>query len=400
MDSDAKVSVEKVKNLSEDFIMGMDISSIVSELKSGVTFKDYGGRTIDNVADFCGLLAQAGVTMIRVRVWNDPYDIEGRGYGGGNSDIPTAKIIADACRKAGLKMLVDFHCSDFWADPEKQYPPKAWRNFTLDEKASAVKEFIEDALGEIDPSHDVVSMAQIGNETTKKFVGEEGADRMCPLFKAGIEGTKNYDSNVKTVIHVTNLEQDMMSRWADSLMEHGVNFDILATSYYPYWHGTLAHLVDQLSYAKERTGRDVMVAETSYAFTLADTDGHGNTTGQDYTTYPDCTEPFTVQGQATAIRNLIEAVSDAGGIGVFYWEPAWITVGDTTGLSGKDYDARVAANRALWEEHGSGWASSAAVEFEPDDVGTWYGGTAVDNEAMFYPDGSPTAALAVWKAVR
>ena len=143
------------------------------------------------------------------------------------------------------------------------------------------------------------------------------------------------------------------------------------------------------------------MAETSYAYTLEDSDGHDNTVRVgNNDTGNDTTEPFTEQGQATAIRNLINTVNNAGGLGVYYWEPAWLTVGDTRGLTGDAYDNQVAANKVLWEEKGSGWASSYAKEYEADDAGKWYGGSAVDNEAMFYPDGTASPSLHVWNYVK
>lgn len=113
-----------------------------------------------------------------------------------------------------------------------------------------------------------------------------------------------------------------------------------------------------------------MVVETSYAYTLDDSDGHGNTVREgNNDDSADATEPFTVQGQATFMRNLINAVNEAGGLGVYYWEPAWITVGDTTGLSEETAAARYEANKKIWEEKGSGWASSYSGEYDPKDAG-------------------------------
>ncbi len=397
------IVVKKVENLSSDFIMGMDISSVVSEFESGVVYRDYDGKEINNVTDFCKFLADNGINHIRVRVWNDPYDSNGNGYGGGDNDVNKAKIIADACRNTGINMLVDFHCSDFWADPGKQQAPKAWKNYTLEQKKTAVKSFIEESLNTIDPEKNVVDMVQVGNETTKGFVGETEVENMCKLFTAGSEGVKTYNENVKVVIHVTNPENLMVTTWAKNLDEYKVNYDILATSYYPYWHGSLDNLKSEFKKVKDTYGKDVMVAETSYAYTLENSDGHDNTVrvgSNDDSSKTNCTEPFTVQGQATSIRNLINAVNEVGGLGVYYWEPAWITVGDTTGLTGDEYDQKVAENKIKWEKYGSGWASSYSSEYDPDDAGKWYGGSAVDNQAMFYPDGTATAGLKVWNYVK
>lgn len=395
------IVVAKVKDLSSDFIMGMDISSVITELDSGVIYKDYNGKVIDNVTDFCKFLAENDINHIRVRVWNNPYDSNGNGYGGGNNDVATAKKIADACRSAGIKMLVDFHCSDFWTDPSKQMVPKAWKGYTVDEKAAAVEEFINESLNTIDASKDVVDMVQVGNETTGGFIGETKTDAMCKLFSAGSKGVKDYNSDVKVVIHVESPQKNTLTKWSDNLENYNVNYDILGTSYYPYWHGTLSNLKKELSYVQTRHNKDAMVVETSYAYTLDDSDGHGNTVREgNNDDSADATEPFTVQGQATFIRNLINAVNEAGGLGVYYWEPAWITVGDTTGLSEEAAAARYEANKKLWEEKGSGWAASYGGEYDPNDAGKWYGGSAVDNQAMFYPDGTATAGLKVWKYVK
>lgn len=400
--TDATVNVKKTdKELSSDFIMGMDISSMISELESGVVYRDYEGNKLETLDDICKFLANQGINHIRIRVWNNPYDTNGNGYGGGNNDVAKAKQFADACRNAGIKMLVDFHCSDLWTDPGKQYVPKAWKGYTVEQKAEALTAFLEASLNTIDPTKDVVDMVQVGNETTSGFIGETDVANMCTLFEAGSKGVKAYNNEVKVVIHLTNPEKANMTRWAKCLDENKVDYDILATSYYPYWHGTLDNLKTQLETVKNTYGKDVMVAETSYAYTLEDSDGHSNTVRVgNNDTADNATEPFTEQGQATAIRNLINTVNNAGGLGVYYWEPAWLTVGDTTGLTGEAYDKQVAANKEKWEKYGSGWASSYASEFDAKDAGVWFGGSAVDNEAMFYPDGTASPSLHVWNYVK
>lgn len=398
-----ELNVKKVDDLSDDFIMGLDISSVISEFNSGVTYQDFDGNVIDNISDFCKFLKDdCGITHIRVRVWNNPYDSEGNGYGGGDNDVDTAVKIAEGCADAGLKMLIDFHYSDFWADPSKQQPPKEWKDYSLEEKAEAITEFTTDSLEEIAATGADIDMIQVGNETTNSFVGEKGTNYadMCTLFKAGAEAIRKFNPDIKIVIHFTNPERaNQLVNWAARLQNNNVDYDILATSYYPYWHGTLENLKSQFEAVRTKYGKDVMVAETSYAYTLADTDGHDNTVrvGQNdnVTSYE-----FSEQGQADCIRDIIAAVNEAGGLGVYYWEPAWITVGDTTGLEGEAYTAQVEANKELWEKHGSGWASSYSAEYDPDDAGKWYGGSAVDNQAMFGSDGAALDSLHVWEYVK
>ena len=398
---DAPIDVTKVNNLSSDFIMGMDISSMISELQSGVVYRDYDGNELKTLDDICRFIKEQGINHIRVRVWNNPYDANGNGYGGGNNDVAKAKEFADACRNAGLKMLVDFHCSDLWTDPGKQQEPKAWKGYTLEQKKEALNTYITESLNTIDPSKDVVDMVQVGNETTGGFIGETNVSNMCVLFSAGAAGVKTYNPDVKVVIHVESPHKGTMVTWAENLQNNNVDYDILATSYYPYWHGTLDNLKQQFETVKNTYRKDVMVAETSYAYTLEDSDGHANTVRVgNNDNGADTTEPFTEQGQATAIRNLINTVNEAGGLGVYYWEPAWLTVGNTKGLTGDAYNAQVKENQEKWEKYGSGWASSYANEYDSKDAGKWYGGSAVDNEAMFYPDGTATPALHVWNYVK
>mgnify|MGYP000762672323 FL=1 len=315
---DAPIDVTKVNNLSSDFIMGMDISSMISELQSGVVYRDYDGNELKTLDDICRFIKEQGINHIRVRVWNNPYDANGNGYGGGNNDVAKATAFANACRNAGLKMLVDFHCSDLWTDPGKQQEPKAWKGYTLEQKKEALNTYITESLNTIDPSKDVVDMVQVGNETTGGFVGETNVSNMCVLFSAGAAGVKTYNPDVKVVIHVESPHKGTMVTWAENLQNNNVDYDILATSYYPYWHGTLDNLKQQFETVKNAYCKDVMVAETSYAYTLEDSDGHANTVRVgNNDNGADTTEPFTEQGQATAIRNLINTVNEAGGLGVY-----------------------------------------------------------------------------------
>ena len=259
---DAPIAVTKVNKLSSDFIMGMDISSMISELESGVVYRDYDGNELATLDDICRFIKEQGINHIRVRVWNNPYDANGNGYGGGNNDVAKAKEFADACRNAGLKMLVDFHCSDLWTDPGKQQEPKAWKGYTLEQKKEALNTYITESLNTIDPSKDVVDMVQVGNETTGGFIGETNVSNMCVLFSAGAAGVKTYNPDVKVVIHVESPHKRTMVTWAENLQNNNVDYDILATSYYPYWHGTLDNLKQQFETPSPR-GRPMTQSTTS-----------------------------------------------------------------------------------------------------------------------------------------
>lgn len=116
----------------QDFLEGVDVSSYLSLRNNGVKYYDYGGNELGNVEYFT-FLKSCGVNYIRLRVWNDPYDSDGNGYGGGNNDLVSAITMGKWASEAGLKVLIDFHYSDFWADPAKQKAPKAWAEYSFED---------------------------------------------------------------------------------------------------------------------------------------------------------------------------------------------------------------------------------------------------------------------------
>ncbi|MBC5997637.1 extra-cellular endo-beta-1,4-galactanase [Romboutsia ilealis] len=380
----AGINVTKVEGISEDTIKGVDISSIISLEESGVKFYNFDNKEQDIFKTF----SEAGANYVRVRVWNDPYDSDKNGYGGGNNDLEKAIEIGQRATANNMKVLIDFHYSDFWADPAKQKAPKSWKNYTLEEKEKAVYEYTKDSLKKLINAGVDVGMVQIGNETNSEFVGERGWDNMSKLFNAGSKAVRDINEDILVALHFTNPEKvGNYEGISKKLNTYNVDYDVFASSYYPFWHGTLDNLTTQLKNIADKYGKKVMVAETSYTYTAEDGDGHGNTSPSSGQTLD---YPISVQGQATSVRNVFQAVCDVGeaGLGAFYWEPAWLPVG-----SADNYEN----NKTLWEKFGSGWASSYAKEYDPDDAGVWYGGSAVDNQALFDFSGKPLESLNVFK---
>ena len=380
---------EKTLNLPEDFILGMDASCVPSLENSGVKYYDHNGTE----KDVYQILSENGINYIRVRIWNDPYDANGNGYGGGNCDLANAIAIGQRATKYGLKLLVNFHYSDFWADPGKQAVPKAWKDLDIDAKSEALYTYTKDCLEQLVAAGVDIGMVQVGNETNGALCGENGSapdgwKNITQLMKAGSRAVREVCPDALVAIHFTNPERvGSYESYGKQLQEHRVDYDVFASSYYPYWHGTLSNLTTELNKIADQYGKKVMVAETSYAYSTADTDYHGNTVGSGSSTG----HPYTVQGQADQIRDVIQAVADMhNGIGVFYWEGTWISVG------GSSYQE----NAALWEKYGSGWASSFASEYDPKDAGQWYGGCAVDNQALFDKDGKALESLKIFTLVR
>ena len=379
--------VKKVENLPEDFIFGMDVSSVIAEENSGVKYYDFDG----NEADLFRILADNGINTIRVRVWNDPYDADGNGFGGGNCDIATAVEIGKRAAAAGQKLLVDFHYSDFWADPGKQMVPRAWKDMAIEEKTEAVYEFTRDCLTQLKEAGADVAMVQTGNETNGAMCGEKIWFNIQYLMQAGARATREVYPEALVALHFANPEKaDSYATYAKKMDYYQVDYDVFATSYYPYWHGTLDNLSAVLTDIANTYGKKVMVIETSYAYTDQDSDFSGNTIGGSSGIIKDY--PFTPQGQANCIRNITDTVVNRtpAGIGVVYWEGAWITVGTNSWEE----------NHEIWEKYGSGWASSYARVYDPKDAGKYYGGSAVDNQAFFDPEGRPLESLKVFRLMR
>ncbi len=377
--------VQKVENLSQDFIMGMDASCVPALEASGVKFYNYDGQE----QDVFQTLSEAGVNYIRVRIWNDPFDANGNGYGGGNCDIDNAIEIGKRATKYGMKLLVNFHYSDFWADPAKQMEPKAWEGMSIEEKTDALYAYTKDCLNKLKDAKVDVGMVQIGNETNGHMCGETTWFNMAYLFSAGSKAVREVFPDAMVAVHFANPEKaGSYATYASKLDYYQVDYDVFASSYYPYWHGTLDNLSTVLTDIHNTYGKKVMVVETSYAYTGEDTDFSGNTISDGGSVSK--THPYTVQGQANAVRDVIECVSKIpGGIGVCYWEGTWITVGQNSWEE----------NSQIWEKYGSGWASSYAAGYDPEDAGKYYGGCAVDNQAMFDANGRPLESLRIFNLV-
>lgn len=384
--------VRKIENLPEDFIMGMDASCVPSLEAGGVKYYDHDG----NEKDVYQILSENGINYIRVRVWNDPFDANGNGYGGGNCDIDNAVAIGKRATEYGMKLLVNFHYSDFWADPAKQMVPKAWKSMGIDEKSEALYNYTKECLTKLVDAGVDVGMVQIGNETNGAMCGEQssalgGWKRITQLMSAGSKAVREVCPGALVAVHFANPEKiTNYESYGKNLEYYAVDYDVFASSYYPFWHGTLDNLANVLSGISEKYGKKVMVAETSYAFTADDTDFYGNTIGEGGGIVKNY--PFTLQGQANLVQDVIDTMVNKtkGGIGVFYWEGTWISAG------GDNYEA----NLALWEKNGSGWASSHAGEYDPDDAGKWHGGCAVDNQAFFDSEGRALESLKVFSLVR
>lgn len=382
------IFVQPIADISDDFIRGMDASAVLAVENSGAKYYGFDGEE----QDVFKTLAEAGVNYIRLRVWNDPYDENGNGYGGGNNDVATAIELGKRATQYGMKVCIDFHYSDFWADPTKQYVPKAWKGMNLEQKSDALYDFTVTSLTDILNAGVDVCMVQVGNEINKGMSGESFTSSVAELLKAGSsavrEVSKAAGKDIQVAVHYTDIDkQGEVAKITADLEKYGVDYDIFAMSYYSFWHGSMENMQEMAEYVQDTYGKKVVIAETSYCYTTEDGDGSGNSVSGD----GDLVDGYdaTVQGQADMLRDICAAADEADIMGVFYWEGTWIPVGPAD-----------ADNSELWEKYGSGWASSYSGSYDPKDAGKYYGGCSWDNQALFDFTGHPLDSLKVFKELK
>ena len=365
-------------------IRGVDISSILAVENAGVTFCNEYGRK----QDIFRTLSEHGVNYIRVRVWNEPYDSRGNSYGGGNCDLYTAAEIGRRAAKYGMKLLVDIQYSDFWADPEKQTRPKYWIQHDHETLKGEIYKYTAWVLETISEAGGNIGMVQVGNETNCFFCGETDMYKICDLFASGDQAIRDFDRSVLIAHHFANPSTGSYAWYAQVMDECNLDYDVFATSYDPYWHGTTENLTAVLKEIADTYNKYVMVAETAYPYTNEDGDTFGNAVSEDSDSAV-FRYDISVEGQAQCLTDVFQAVANVGekGIGVFYWEPAWLGV---NGISWEEQSS-------LWKKYGSGWATDYAAEYDASVTGA--GGSSYDNQALFDFEGNSLKSLQVFRNI-
>ena len=250
---ESDIFAQPVADISDDFIRGMDASAVLSVENSGAVYYGYDGKE----QDVFETLAQSGVNYIRLRVWNDPYDENGNGYGGGNNDLTTAMKLGVRAARYGMKVCIDFHYSDFWADPKRQHAPKAWEGMTVDEKSDALYDYTTESLGKLLDAGVDVGMVQIGNEINNGMSGETDVDAVMQLLNSGSKAVRevaeSYGKDIKVAVHYTNIEDnDQIDTMAANLKDAGVDYDMFGLSFYPFWDGTNENMQNEIGRASCR----------------------------------------------------------------------------------------------------------------------------------------------------
>ena len=310
------------------FIKGMDLSTLLEMERCGAKYYDHGQEM-----DILDIMKKYDVDTIRLRLWNDPKSESGEPYGAGNNDLAETIAIGKRVTDAGLGVLLNFHYSDFWADPGKQIKPKAWASYGVEELEKAVYDFTKDSLQKVLDAGVNVRMIQVGNELSNGLLWPEGQlpnyDNVAKFVSAGIRACREVKADIPLMIHLDNGGNNALYRdWFDHYMERGEDFDYIGLSYYPFWHGTLQMLEDNMNDIAVRYGKELIVAEVSMGHTMEDYKNYEKLTDSErkgYATKPELAAkveyPMTVQGQADFTKDFLKRVAnvaDNKGAG-FFW---------------------------------------------------------------------------------
>lgn len=324
-------------------MLGADVSTAQRALELGASYYDASNVKRDPL----DILKGVGVNYVRLRIWNNPVS----GYNNKTKVLAYAKTV----KSKGLKLLVDFHYSDTWADPDSQSKPAAWNGHTISQLQTDVYNYTLDVMNALKAQGTTPDSVQIGNEINTGMLWNEGRvsnnnfTNLSLLLKSGYNAVKASNSGTQVLIHTANANSMTNMRWFyDGIKAKGVSWDATALSYYCFWHGSLSNLTSVVSDARTRYGKPVIVVETAYPFT----DSNADSTGNAVTGYEPCSGyPSTWAGQANQFTAVQNAARAGGAIGVFYWEPTWYAVKgngwDPTNINGS----------------GNGWDSLAIFDW-------------------------------------
>ncbi|MEM6360759.1 MAG: glycosyl hydrolase 53 family protein [Bacteroidota bacterium] len=305
------------------FYMGADLSYVNELLDCGAEYR-YRGDRVDPYA----LFAEKGVNISRIRLWHSP---EWTGY----SDYKDVERAIQRSKDVGMEVLLDFHYSDTWADPQHQVIPEAWRDISNhDQLKDSLYNYTYQTLNSLHAKGLAPEFVQVGNEVNIEIMQDSANmvldtinwSRNLSLLNAGLKAVKDFSIehslNTEAMIHIAQPENALW--WFSKAQQHGIgDFDWIGLSYYPKWS---SYDIDSLGVALDSLiktyDKELMIVETAYPHTLNDVDKAGNILGKD-ALIPGY--PATPNGQHNFLKRLIEITRRSGGRGVIYWEPAWIT---------------------------------------------------------------------------
>jgi len=315
------------------FYLGADISALATIEQRGGVYLDG-----DQPGDAIAIFMKHGWTCFRLRIWVDPTN--------GVNGLEYTTKLARRIKDAGGTFILDFHYSDWWADPQKQNKPAAWASLDFDALVNESGAYTAQVVKTLKDAGATPDFVQVGNEitggmlwpdgqvkvplsTVKVFEGDVTVmappepyndakqwDHLIRLLKADIDGVRSVtmpEDHVRIIIHIDCGGDWPVTCWYfDHLTKAGVDYDVIGQSYYPHWHGSLANVRNNLRETTRRYGKDVMIVETGYP----SRDTRLSSAAAKYMIWPE-----TPAGQRQFLADLIQTVKEGGGIGVNYWHP-------------------------------------------------------------------------------
>ncbi|WP_417500384.1 glycoside hydrolase family 53 protein [Methylophaga sp.] len=371
---DISISAPKLR---DDFIKGMDIS-MLPEIES------LGGKYFENghQEDLLKILKEHGVNSIRARVWVNPESEKGIQYGGGNNTLQRSIELGQRAKALGMSFLLDIHYSDFWSDPKKQKKPKSWDSLNFEQLSSKVYQYTSEVMQAHISAGVIPDMVQVGNELNGgmlwpdgKSWGQDGHefDRLSVLLTSGIRAVRENSAGqeIKVMLHLAEAGDNGLFRWwFDEITKRNVEFDVIGMSYYPWWHGPISKVKANMTDVINRYHKPVIIVETAFPFTSENGDGLSNSYSE---SGPIDGYDVSVEGQAqylSDIMKLVNSLPENKGLGIYYWEPAWLPI------------------------NGATWSTKAGMDYSGD---SWDIGNSWENQALFNFEGNALPSLNVFK---
>lgn len=301
-------------------VLGADISFLPQLEARGMKFSDKGIEK-----DAIQILKDHHFNYIRLRIFNDPAADSGYSPQKGFCDLPHTLAMAKRVKQAGLKLLLDFHYSDTWADPQKQFKPQAWKQLSGPALVQAVHDYTKQVLQALAAQGTPPDMVQVGNEINHGMIWPDAQvqlsdslaryDTLAQLVQAGSSAVRETSPKTLVMLHIALGGQLQLSNtWLDRMKAHKVDFDVIGESYYPKWHGTIPELKANLTQLAQRYPQDIVVVEYSErkrevndaAFNLPGGKGKGTFIWEPLNTWE---AVFDKQGKANDLLPIYDEIS-------------------------------------------------------------------------------------------
>jgi len=311
------------------YVRGADISFLPEIEEYGLQFYYQNGQS----GSLPDIIQESGCNTIRLRLWHTP--------SGSHSSLQEVSTFAKKLKSQGFSIFLTIHYSDTWADPGNQQKPAAWENLSFNLLCDSVYNYTKRVVKEIDP--DII---EIGNEISNGFLWPEGSisneSNFTTLLRKGIHGARESAPGKKILIHCATL--DVADWFYNILKNNNIDYDVLGISYYPFWTKIKpSEAIIQMDSLAVKFGKDLIIAETAYPFTLNWNDYTNNIIGEQGQLLPGY--PATNEGQKLVMKEIKDALGKTNrGIGFCYWAPEWVAYKGPISSSGSSWE-----NMALFD---------------------------------------------------